>query len=425
MVTNESDQDLSKVPPVCINCGVSPDFNMIKSSLNISRNITSTTNKKSKDDKNNKEKNVCPACTFVNHSQIRNCEICGTRLPNANIRHNRSNESFKDSRINLILEKDQSSSSSMPPSVEFVQVSFRKSDGVLFTQATEKTLQIFNAKNNKIFNQNVKSINGVDVNANLPLLQTNLKKIGITSLERSRENQLLNNDILFNNALSDLNSLISLANNIERLYRSTKNSQQQTNSSSHRIAKKPALIIDREKFYNKELFLDEIAREIYDFAMSEFNETTTTTQNENIHIMVTLVDFYAIYNKSMRIGTGLISPLEMKEACQRFEKLGLNNLKLTRINNRVLCLSTKDSFNFVKSQILSTIDQNPGSDLLNLTNLINTPSTKTANNNKMETNNWTIGVIMEILQNCVDEGDLLIDEQISGIYYYMNTYWKV
>ncbi|CCD27156.1 ESCRT-II subunit protein VPS36 NDAI_0J02640 [Naumovozyma dairenensis CBS 421] len=447
MVTNESIyKDLSSEIPTCENCGITPDFQMIKSSINISSQVFNTK------ENSKKNENVCPACTFINHPQIGICEICGTRLSNSSkirLKANKKFKSLEDSRLQLKLEKHSNSDEDINKNtealnVEFVQLSFRKSDGLLFFEASEKALRNFkinnidttNSNDNKrkqIFNQNLASINGIkvkgdnDIDNELPFLETNLKKIGITSLEKSRENQLLNNNILFNNALSDLNSLMNLATKIERLYRN-KNISENNQKSLPAI---PSLIIDRDKFYNKDLFLDEIAREIYDFAISEFTTSrnpSSKNSSKSKHIIITLVDLYAMYNKSMRIGIGLISPLEMKEACQRFGKLGLNELKLTTINKRVLCLSTSNSFDYLKEEILRILTDNPGCDLLGLTNLINN-NTNSVNNTNTSTdttaNAWTMGVITETLQNCVNEGDLLIDEQISGIHYYGNIYWKI
>lgn len=367
-----------KAPPICKNCGVPAEYEMIKDSLTIE------TRKLEKPKK--KKENSCPSCTFINSPFLKNCEMCGTRLPSHSTSHPKV-------------------SKNMPA---FVQISFRKSDGILFAESTTK---IFNdLKKRSIFNKDVVSVNGVTVKSNIDSLDmtTKLQKMeimGINGLEKLRETQLVNNDILFNNALQDLDKLMSLANNIERLYQA-KNKLE----GNARMKNKGSIMIDREKFLDNNLFLDEIAREIYEFAISEFKD-----QNNENNIMITLVDLYAMYNKSMRIGTGLISPHEMKEACERFGRLGLNELKLVKINKRVLCLSSTNSFKFIEKQIINSVELEPGSDLLRITQVLNSSS---------KDNVWTIGVIIEVLQHCIDNGKLLIDEQMSGIYYYKNTFWK-
>ncbi|AQZ18302.1 VPS36 (YLR417W) [Zygosaccharomyces parabailii] len=416
MVTNETDGEFTedtKPRPVCANCGVAADYEMTKESISISHShdYQDGTRKTSNTEDN---VNQCPCCTFINHFQITNCEICGTRLPNSKIRHDSNRKpGFKDSRVHFVLEHPISSNqNSEDDPTDFVQISFRKSDGVLFTQATEKILEDLKKNElNIVYNKDLVSVNGVKVKddslTELPLLETKLRKIGITSLEESGENQLLNNDIIFNNALTDLNSLMSLANDIEKLYTGSSAKMLGDKREGH----KPLLILDREKFCNKSVFLDEIAREIYGFAVSEFK-----AEEEKLgSVMITLVDLYAMYNKCMRIGTGLISPQEMREACERFEQLGLRDLKLTKVNGRVLCLASKNSFEFVKTKILEIVHTNIGCDLLLLTQLLNVVSSNT----------WTIGIIMEVLQNCIDQGDLVIDEQVSGIHYYRNEYWPV
>lgn len=417
MITNETKGEFTESTdpcPICINCGVAADYEMTKDSLSISHmNDFSKDDDLKNSDSKNHDVNQCPACTFINHYQITNCEMCGTKLPNSKIRQGMDKKmTFKDSRVHFELENPISNGKNVNDEVtNFLQISFRKSDGLLFTQATEKALNdLRKSELGSIYNRNLASVNGVKVKdevlTDLPLLETKLNKIGITSLEKSGETKLLNNDIIFNNALTDLNRLMALANDIERLYTGI---SPKLLGEQYQRGHKPQLILDREKFYNKSLFLDEIAREVYEFVISEFK-----SEKERLgYVMVTLVDLYAMYNKSVRIGTGLISPQEMREACERFEQLGLKDLRLTKINGRVLCLASKNSFDFLKTKILEIVREYAGCDLLLLTQMLNCDNP----------NSWTFGIITEILQNCIDQGDLVIDEQISGIHYYINNHW--
>lgn len=408
MVTNETQGIFAEdtdPKPICVNCGVPADYELTKNSINVTSNVS-----QEPQTVESAHTNACPTCTFINHPQISNCEICGTRLPNAvvNKGSSKANKLFRDSRVHLELEHSDSGSLT-----KFVQVSFRKSDGLLFSQATEKAIDdLRKAETIRLYNKNLVSVNGVPVHNNepdvsLPFLETRLSKVGIASLEDRRETQLLKNDILFSNALTDLNKLMSLANDIETLYTGHKAKLM----GEDKWAQKPLLIIDREKFCNKSLFLDEIAREIYEFAISEFKDN-----KENLgYGMVTLVDLYAMYNKSMRIGTGLISPEEMRQACERFGQLNLRDLKLIRINGRVLCLASEDSFTFLKEKILELTESHRGCDLLQLTQLLNDGSSSS----------WTIGILTEVLQDSVANGELLIDEQVTGVLYHKNVCWPV
>lgn len=371
---------------VCENCGIPAQFESISDSI------------KTKTIKQETEKNVCPSCTFINHPYLTNCELCGTRLI-----HSQANSSEHNSKSKTKGDKNSR--------IEYVQLSFRKSDGTLFYQSLEALLDKMAKKD--IFNKDVVTVNGVSVNDKeiklfqdgftsndqLHMIKEKFDSVGISSLERSRENQLANNDILFNSALSDMNKLISLANNIERLYKGNNISD----------TKKPSLIVDRDKFLNKDLFLDEISRDVYEYAMTESQD------NETNNVMITLVDLYAMYNKAMRIGTGFISPEEMREACERFPKLGLNELKLMKINNRILCICSTNSLNYVTAQITNVVTKEPGSDILSINQYL------TPNNDGKS--NWTTGVLNEILQNAVNNGSLVIDEQLTGIYYYKNDFW--
>ncbi|SMN22701.1 similar to Saccharomyces cerevisiae YLR417W VPS36 Component of the ESCRT-II complex [Maudiozyma saulgeensis] len=386
-ITENSSNDL-----VCSNCGIPAEFSTITDSLAF------------KTVKQESNANECPSCTFINHPSLTNCELCGTRLIHSQMNQTRSKQ------------RHHHQSRTTASKNEYVQLSFRKSDGSLFGQSLEAMLDKLRKRD--VFNKDVVSVNGVavneneikkfqesfDSNHNIEVIKDKFNSIGISGLERSRENQLANNDILFNSALSDMNKLISLAHNIERLY---KGSNSDTTTSINK--QQPSLIIDRDKFLNKDLFLDEISRDIYEYAIAESRD------NETNNIMITLVDLYAMYNKAMRIGTGFISPKEMREACERFEKLGLHELKLMKINSRILCICSQNSLNYVAAQIVNIVTQEPGSDILRVNQRLTS-----SNDGK---SNWTTGVLTEILQYSVNEGSLVTDEQLTGIYYYKNKYW--
>ncbi|KAM3163923.1 Vacuolar protein-sorting-associated protein 36 [Lachancea thermotolerans] len=380
----------------CKNCGVVPDFDMITDSIKSDQTGAFDENDASS------SKNACSMCTFLNQPLLSNCEMCGTRLPEKD--RELSAGASPDKRVRIELD---SKDGLVPGEPVFVQISFRMSDGVLLFQTVSNLLE--NQERTKIqdvFNKGATSVNNADLQLkSLQILDTDsaLSKVGITSLEKSQETKLINNDIILNKALSDLSSLMALASDIEKLYNTM---GRKTDHNSH-----PLLTVDREKFLTKDLFIDEISRELYGFIMSEFQEQK---EKEGV-ILITLVDIYALYNKAMRIGSGLVSPQELKEACGRFEKLGLNDLHLTRINGRVLCVSSGDSFGFIKQKILDVATTDPGTDLLQLSQQLN-------DNNG---NSWTMGIIMEALNNCVNEGKLLVDEQITGIHYYVNFDWII
>lgn len=383
-IVNETEQSM----PCCENCGITVDREMAKDSI---KNLIDKVQTKN----DRKNRNICPICTFLNHPQMRNCEICGSRLS-----YYQQSSALSDNRVKFQLENDGGSNSS----ASFAQLSFRRSDGSLFYEALEKCLEtIARTQSKHLFNQNVVSINGVPVehpiDPDLVLLTNDISLIGINALEKKKEHQLLKNDILMSNALSDLNKLMALATDIEYMY---KGESKNTNCFKNQ----QILVVDRDKYLNKESFLEEIAREIYGFVDSELRGEDGA--------IVTMVDLYALYNKFARIGTGLVSPQEMRDACEKFTSLGLNELKLMKINGRVLCLAFEDSFNHIKTRIVQYITMKPGSDIAQITNEFN----------RYDKSNWSMGVIGEILEHCLNLGELVVDQQISGVNYYFNSFWK-
>ena len=414
-VDNNNDNNL-----VCQNCGIPTSYEQVKGSLTYTKLPKTEVNT----DKDTRGPNACPACTFINHPDMTNCELCGTALPNSRaLRSQRSlvsSTGLKQQQHSLISSSNSSSSTKVNHHGKrlFVQLSFRKSDGTLFLQALRDTLD----KRSKRTHENpidrgmhpLADQNGLEDKVQQKLVQeSKLDLVGISGLEKSRENQLLNNDILFNSALSDMDTLISFAKRIEKLYQQEQLKMAQDRRTSSNETKNTLSIVDRDKFLSRDAFLDEIARDIYEYATNEFNDTTGDEGSGGV--MITLIDLYAMYNKAMRIDTGFISPQEMRDACERFEKLGLFNLKLMKVNDRVLCLSSVHALRFISMKLAHILEEEPGSDILRISQRLNEQSKR---------HNWTMGALVEVLQYCVDQGDLVIDEQLSGVYYYINTYWK-
>lgn len=418
---------------ICPLCGINIQFDMVKDNIQYTDTNTPTSTTIEQEEENDDLKKSdstvpCDTCTFLNHKYMKYCEMCGSKLKSTRT---------KIKLPSLIINSNNNNNGNKNDLLAFLQISFRKSDGLLFAQATEKILndlQLNLANSDILLNPNLKSINGVDIVPHevVQIKTDRIDFVGINGLQKFRETQLLNNDILFNDALQDLNKLMSLANSIEKLYAKQKfttsinnnNIQDNSNNNSNdnNVEKQiihTNLIVDREKFYDKDLFLDEIAREIYEFAMFEFRDN-------NKNLLIPLIDFYVMYNKSMRIGNGLISPEELKLACQRFNKLNLNDLKLLKLNDRILCLATKDSINFIQNEIIQLLNEQPGSDSFQITQLLNNKSSTDHSYSKDSYSNnniWTIGIINEILKTCTDNGKLVIDKQTSGIYYFENTFW--
>ncbi|CEP61595.1 ESCRT-II subunit protein VPS36 LALA0_S03e06458g [Lachancea lanzarotensis] len=371
----------------CASCGIVPDFEMIADVISF-HNVTSS----SESDKTAQIE--CPACTFLNRPSLRNCEICGTRLPS---KHSGTSSDISiDQRVKISLETKDGLVKGEPI---YIQLSFRLSDGILLSQTISELIE----DRRRVKSQNVYNKGVQPREKNLLEIKSELGRAGIASLEKSQEDRLISNDIMLGNALSDLDSLMALASDIEKLYDTTGRSQFKKNI--------PLLTIDREKFLTKDLFINEISRELHSFILSEFQEQK---EAEGV-ILISLVDTYALYNKAMRIGSGLVSPQELWEACKKLEELGLSDLQLTTINERVLCISSGDSFGFLKRKIWDIVTTSPGADLLELSRQLN----------KDNANSWTPGIIMEALNNCVKGGQLLIDEQITGVHYYANFDWRI
>jgi ESCRT-II complex subunit VPS36 len=82
---------------------------------------------------------ACPACTFLNHPSLRNCEICGTALPRPTI-------GGPSTSSTIINHTNKSAPSSRPPSPDgtredILKVSFRRGGDKAFYAALKSSLE--------------------------------------------------------------------------------------------------------------------------------------------------------------------------------------------------------------------------------------------------------------------------------------------
>ncbi|KAH3899977.1 related to Vacuolar protein-sorting-associated protein 36 [Saccharomycodes ludwigii] len=421
MMNNTSSINLPKIknkePFVCVNCGIPYPYEDIMKHHDNNNTINT---------KNSVESaSQCPKCTFINHPSLMSCEICGSKLPNNNNNNNNmgidNNVEYPQNtykQVKLILEginesDDTSQLKSLLPGESnesnfYVKISFRNRDnnGILFYEALSKTLHdLCITQSIDKFNQNCTIIDRKNGKPKVELLKINKdqNKFGITGLEESNESKLLANDILMGNALQDLDRLVELSEDIIKMYSHT------TTTDINKDMKPPKLLIDRGKFTSKSSFICEISREIFDFLMN------LSERNENL-LLINILDLYALYNKTVRIGCGYISPFEFEMACEQFDKLNLSDkLHIMTINDRIQCLTTNQSLKNFKETLLFLINDQPGLDLYRINKYLHDIDGRKT---------WSMGIIAELLQMCIQEGSIVVDDAFSGEFYYSNIYWK-
>ena len=439
MINNESAIVKENESFVCVNCGIPCSYQEVMNEVNVlsgsaAVGLSESSTLNAEPEVNSNATNECPRCTFINHIDVKTCEICGSKLPNSSVT-NSSFQSIKASRKKITMplfeqmfdpRVDVQINSEHKDSVDkMILISLRdkhQSPEDFYQLVTNALVEHNLYWNQDKFNQNCISKDKSELgswtknNEQEPVskfssvnIERDSKKFGLSGLEEIHETKLVQSDIIMGSALKDLGQLISMSEDIVTLYKTTSEYDPSTNNNNKKIYKPASLVVDRGRFQDKSLFLSEMSREVFEFVMN------LSARNEH-SLMINLIDLYAMYNKTIRVGCGYISPIEFKESCEYFEKLGLsNNLHIMQINNNnIQYLTTKESLQKFEKSLLALIKDQPGLDLYFLNKYL-----QEIDNSKT----WSIGIINELLRMQIKEGQVLIDQDISGQRFYLNECW--
>lgn len=393
--------------PACETCGVKPDREVIKSAIENSKKDVKEPQVQERDSSRSKQIE-CPACTFLNHPSMRNCEVCGTVLPISKTNESTTDEQeIFDDRIRIETEA-QDGLDEVP--IPFIKLSFhRGGDKVFFQrfkQALEK-LQWEQLVSQGNVNKNVVNQQDQAVEVERP----ESLGVGLHRLAMMEESRTRKNEEIINSSLDDLHTLLAKANEINSLIESFKRLQTGDARSQEKIIPTinqvtQSILRDPSKEDQQKLYLQEISRQI-----SEFLITDKTLEQEGG--IITLMDLYALYNRG-RVGFNLISPDELYGACSYFEKLNLP-LILKRIN-KVLVVQDHKFANH--EQLISDIRK-----FIDIYGVEDKFQFKYCNLLRAsEYFNWSLSITEEIFSSAIENGLLCVDQQISGKHYYLNKF---
>ncbi|KAH3679769.1 hypothetical protein WICMUC_000735 [Wickerhamomyces mucosus] len=379
--------------PICSTCGIKSNQELIESVIK-----TSISNR---NDENNKSKKVqieCQFCTFLNHYYLRNCEICGNLLP---INDNNDNKIIIDDRISSKNFQLELSNDGLDDSkFKFIKLSFHLKGEKLFYEKFNQVLEKLNW-DNLINNGNVNK-NSINSNNNLKSSSSSPPIFGIHSLSKIQDDQNAENEAIINSSLDDFETLLNKANEIMKLTNSFKT----LIPDSNLLNQVKHSIFDDNNTTNIQNSQQELSRQI-----SEFLLDNGTLENQGG--IISLLDLFVLYNRS-RIGFQLISPIDLIESCKLFSKLNLPLIlqKIDKIyviiqsNNKYSKNLLKNLYNFVK--IYGILD---GYNFKFVTML-----------QISEFFQWSLLITEQILKLAIELEFLVIDQQISGIYYYLNEF---
>ena len=363
----------------------------------------------------------CPTCTFINHRSLKYCELCGTDLNSSTQDINQAmNEiSIESNPLNLKLEGEEQYSSGLP----YIKISFRKGGESQFFQEVATLID-------EIKWENLRKKGGVNQNGKklqAPKKAVKTSGAGIHALEAFGEQQRKANEKILSSSLDDLEQLMFKFEDLVKLSTSFKRLLASNDSSS--IKSVPPLNINR----SSKLYHSELSRH-----MSEYLTNLVLTKRSS---MITLPDLFAQYNrflvKCSGFGTELVDVTDFMKLVDLFENLNLP-VVLNKYEKSGLVVVRPKSHAHTYSEFIVEflkLQEHRYKRILIRTELIDDDENNDTLNHEdgcygatvseiSHTLNWSYSVTMEELDKAIESGQVVVDQSISGTFYYINKFAK-
>lgn len=430
--------------PTCVNCGVKSSWKNLKTVLK-DRTMEPNIDLLSYDG------TYCPDCTFLNHSTMLNCEICGAILKKV------GNSNSDNDSVKFIIENGKDMDYL---NLNLFKLSFRDGGAKSFFKNLQETIKT-------ALWDHIEDSNGINkgaVRIQQAYLEeddnTKLNKIirnkpinlrGIHGLTTRSEKNSTEASLLLNNSIQDLEQLISKAKQLIEfsqkyniILKKSHISPSTTDNSLATILQSKAKIIKLNDILQVQqisqnvmnfkkinslsnlkmegkptlgtkskcplFYLEELSRHLSEFLIT-FN---ILEKNDGL---ITLQEFYLLYNKARKIN--LLSPEELYDSVFLFEKLQLNftvtnvplypNDKDVKDNEKIIVISKNNQSTSISMKLLAFLTINPGKSILQLQNT---------------SFNMSYMILKTILDKLVYTNELVIDSTLEGILYWPNDIIK-
>ncbi|KAI5960558.1 VPS36 [Candida pseudojiufengensis] len=418
--------------PKCISCGIRPTRKYIEGIMDSSKESTPsfTVPPPSSIDLNNNQSpspasttpepsnltnGQCPTCTFINHKSIKYCEMCGTELSASTtleISQSINEISIENNPLNLKLESQEIYTNDKP----YIKISFRKGGEQKFFQEIANLID-------EIKWENLRKRGGI--NQNSTKLQSKKPEIkrtgaGIHALELIGEQQRKNNEIILSSSLEDLEQLMFKFKDILNLS-STFNGL--INNKNGVTKSLPPININK----SSNLYHSELSRHI-----SEYLINFKLTKNSS---MITLQDSFADYNrflvKSQGFGCELIDVNDFKKSIELFNNLNLPVILNKYEKSELIVIKPRIHANVYDEFIIQFLNNHEHQYKINK---LKNEMIDSDNNFNSELNygctiseishffNWSYSITKEELEKLIENGKIVIDQNISGTFYYVNKF---
>ncbi|KAK6457138.1 EAP30/Vps36 family-domain-containing protein [Scheffersomyces xylosifermentans] len=378
----------------------------------------------------------CPKCTFINHPSMKYCELCGTELKSVmpkslqlKITESLStlsvNENNSHNPMNLKLENSSEvyTNSTKP----YVKLSFRKGGENEFFRILNDTLA--QMKWDSLKSRGAINQNATKLTQPARKQPTALRLGGIHGLEQLGEQQRKQNEMILSSSLGDLENLMFKSQDLIKLSNSfTKFIIAKRHPRAIPTGTKLVPPLDIKK--TSSLYHKELSRHI--------SEYSTNYELTKVSSMITSQDLFANYNRYLILtqgfGSELVSPQDFNQAIDLFDQLRLP-IKLkqyeksglvvlaprsktsTYEQNILICLKEQEyqfKYNKLRNEMLGMMDEFLSNEYRYFKgNTIAEISDKFG---------WSYNITLEEIEKCIDQGSIVIDQSVSGTFYYINKF---
>ncbi|KAL4787583.1 EAP30/Vps36 family-domain-containing protein [Aspergillus varians] len=373
---------------------------------------------------------MCPRCTFLNHSSLLECEICGASLLSANPLRVSGNQDRSESPAPIFEEGNIRNTEVS----DHIKLSFRAGGEKIFLERLKGALVqrkwlLYNAPPAPQQPSHSKPISSPDLMGVSTAIngsaQTRSTGVGIAGLERRGLEARKNNELVIGNAFEDLEALMASAKQIvalaETLARESGMASDGTSAETSAVLSESAaalgMVTTKDMLGSSagNLYLSELSRNLAEYLT---DDRKGILQKEGG--IMSLIDLWAVFNRS-RNGVELVSPSDFQRAAELWEKLKLP-VRLRRFKSGLLVVQRYDwSDEKTLRQLqdwMADLRRTPPPDPVPWDwRLFGRPVTAQETAQRFK---WSVGVAAEELEMAEDKGIFCREEGIEGLKFWTN-----
>ena len=370
----------------------------------------------------------CSRCTFLNHSSLLICELCGAPL-------------VSESKAAVVLGEDIGRPESPGPTLdrfksglngdtECVKFSFRAGGEKIFYERlkgamVQRKWLLQSAPPVPDSYQSSGSGQGhiVDLDGSVRPQAERARTVGIAGLERQGLELRKKNEAVIGSAFEDLDALMASAKEIIALAESFAKKSGDSSTEANQLIAESAKALDMvttkdmlgSSSGSESLYLSEMSRNLAEYLTDDAKGVLRKEGG-----IMSLVDLWAVFNRA-RGGVELISPMEFEKAARLWEKLKLP-IRLRQFKNGLLVVQQADrTDDKTVAQLLAWLQELhhfPPSDDINWD--YERFGRGITAQEAAQRFGWSVGVASEELEMAEEKGALCREEGVEGLGFWEN-----